>query len=902
MAADSKAKFLRDAEKFVLQGKVPQAIGEYLKIIKFDPNDVLILNTIGDLYLRQRNVPEATKYFSSVAESYVRNHFFLKAIAVYKKILSADPNNLEIILTIASLYAKQGLSVDARNQYLKVAALLEKEGRSREVVEVYERIVELDPGNVTIQRKLAEFHQGAGDGKQAHTYWIGAARAQVKSGDLAGAMDSIRNALELDPVDASAMESLLECCRKSGDFDPILNQLKESIKTAPQNLDLREMLGQVYLEAGEPEKASTAFQLAFSMDESRYEGFFAVAQALIDKDDCDQAANCLDLIIPILITRRETERAAELFDQILQVHPDHIMSLIKMVSIYSATADYLRCVEALDTIANHYLKTNNPSEALGYLEKIIQIKPESVTHQELHKQAFSEAHPGVPYSPIETPQEAAVTSNPLSVPRQPEAIPGGTSAEIVEADLLLNYGLKEKAFRLLRGLESRDPGNMEMRIRLMQMYKADNRQAEAAKECLLLAALCRMSNNEDAAQEYLAEARHMAPDMVECDQDLIEFARSNGIHVQPSESNAKEKVQHNAEEEIDLSADLMSSFFTGNQSPEDGMDLGLQTIAAMPDEAALDEYPEEIQSLPAKSAQEQLQEVDFYIRLGFQDEALSRLNEIAKMSPDNPEVAARYQKLGGVAQESSAEIRGDSDAPDEIDLSAAARFSPIETVELNRGWDTNGDPGSFTIPDMDQAKSEWDPGALPEASFPSAESFGAWNSEESKVQSAVSLESDAPDFQANDMFRDLMDSVGGSMGEVVSVDSFENHYSLGTAYRDMELVDEAITEFESALKSAHAQKDVMRAIQCCGMLSTCFLKKEMPHSVLRWCQTGLGIADNSSHEAKALRYDMGVAHLISGSNEQALDCFDQIFRMDPGYRDVAQKIDELKRGSKRHAS
>ncbi len=129
MAADSKAKFLQEAEKYVLHGKVPQAIGEYLKIVKLDPNDVLILNTIGDLYLRQKQISEANKYFSRVAENYVRNNFFLKALAVYKKILSADPNNLEINSTMASLYAKQGLSIDARNQYLKIVALLENRGQ-----------------------------------------------------------------------------------------------------------------------------------------------------------------------------------------------------------------------------------------------------------------------------------------------------------------------------------------------------------------------------------------------------------------------------------------------------------------------------------------------------------------------------------------------------------------------------------------------------------------------------------------------------------------------------------------------------------------------------------------------------------------------------------------------------
>ena len=146
-----------------------------------------------------------------------------------------------------------------------------------------------------------------------------------------------------------------------------------------------------------------------------------------------------------------------------------------------------------------------------------------------------------------------------------------------------------------------------------------------------------------------------------------------------------------------------------------------------------------------------------------------------------------------------------------------------------------------------------------------------------------------------------MDDAGGASDEDVSIDSFENHFSLGTAYREMELLEEAIKEFESALKAAHAQKDAKRTIQCCGMLSTCFLKKGMSRSALRWCQTGLGLADNSSHEAMALRYDMGVAHSMSGSNEQALECFDRIFSMDPSYRDVAQKIDELKSGSNKHA-
>ncbi|MBM3792104.1 MAG: hypothetical protein FJW35_17385, partial [Acidobacteria bacterium] len=109
MASDSKTRLLREAEKLVLQGKIPQAIGEYLKIVSSDPDDVLVRNTVGDLHLRAGNTKDANRLFHQVAETYIRTNFLLKAVAVYKKILASDPSNLELHATIASLCARQGM-------------------------------------------------------------------------------------------------------------------------------------------------------------------------------------------------------------------------------------------------------------------------------------------------------------------------------------------------------------------------------------------------------------------------------------------------------------------------------------------------------------------------------------------------------------------------------------------------------------------------------------------------------------------------------------------------------------------------------------------------------------------------------------------------------------------------
>jgi tetratricopeptide (TPR) repeat protein len=874
VAADSKAKLLSDAEKFVLQGKIPQAITEYLKVVSLDPEDVLILNTIGDLYLRQKNRSEANKYFARVADSYVRNNFFLKAIAVYKKILSADPNNLEINSTMASLYAKQGLSIDARTQYLKIAELLENEGRTREVLETYEKIVELDPSNFKIQRKLAELHFTAGERDVAQTHWVGAARAQTKAGDLDGAIDSFERAMQLAPLDIDAMGGFLECCLKKGDVSPALNQLKKSVDMAPQNLDLREMLGQAFLESGDIEIAAKTYQMIVSLDETRYESFFPVAKAFIERNAYDQSIAFLDNIIPILITRRETDRAAKLYEQILQRSSQHIPALIKLASLYSATGDQPRYLEALDQISDYYLNERRLVEALEYLEKIIQTDPTSEKHRGLHKQVFDEAYPDTPYTPPVDLQTSSIETGPASISRESLESSEGSSSAVLEVDLLLNYGLKDKALSLLKNIESRDPYDKDVRNRLASLYKSENKFVEAAEQCLLLVVLHRRAKNEESAQYFLSEAKQLAPDVVAYETDLDALARRKGIVGESTSGMQAADDVLKPVTEVDLSSDLLDVFFGSNQessSAEDSAPLNNQELMA-------EGYPQDVPSSAAsKSIEEQLQEVDFYIRLGFNDEARTKLNELAKNNPNDPELASRYEKLGESQPSApSMPIIFESAPTQDADIPAT---DLSDSVKDFRSLDFSDTMDGF----MESAREETKPSKSP--------------------SSPIIPLKPAPSNPVivNDMFADLMEEVVSPDSLEEAKESFEEHFSLGTAYREMELTEEAIKEFEIALKSIAMKKGDQRVIQCCGMLSTCFIKKSMPRSALRWCQTGLSLADAASHEAMALRYDMGIAHAMDGSAEQALECFDQIFNSDPGYRDVAKRIDELKGGSERNA-
>jgi len=80
----------------------------------------------------------------------------VKAIAVYKKIIKLDPAHVPSYLACGDLYAEQGLIAEARIQYLTAADHFVKEGSTRKALNVYQKLADLDPSNLTIRVKLAE--------------------------------------------------------------------------------------------------------------------------------------------------------------------------------------------------------------------------------------------------------------------------------------------------------------------------------------------------------------------------------------------------------------------------------------------------------------------------------------------------------------------------------------------------------------------------------------------------------------------------------------------------------------------------------------------------------------------------------------------------------------------------
>jgi tetratricopeptide (TPR) repeat protein len=118
----------------------------------------------------------------------------------------------------------------------------------------------------------------------------------------------------------------------------------------------------------------------------------------------------------------------------------------------------------------------------------------------------------------------------------------------------------------------------------------------------------------------------------------------------------------------------------------------------------------------------------------------------------------------------------------------------------------------------------------------------------------------------------------------------ETHYNLGVAFREMNLLDEAIGEFQKVVKGAGKAHLPPNYLQACTLLATCFMDKGMAPIAIKWYARALETPDLDEEAWLALQYDLGVAYEQTGDLPRALEKFSEVYAQNIDFRDVAQKI------------
>jgi len=274
-----KAKLLASAQKSLQKNQLAKAIKDFRKVVQLDPKDIRSRQKLAELLSRDKQRDDALDEYEVVAKYYTENGFYLKAIAVYKQMQKLDPSQVKYYHRLAELNEKQGLLGNALSEYRNLVAYYEKNQMTSEAIDVLQKMKELEPENLNVLVKIAEVFAVTGMKDKARdefdavlesltdkgdftkvvklcdmfknffpddqTLLVLSADALINLGQAAKGIEQLCALPENIRKSAEALRSLANGYDQLGKFADAAATSKQSLGLAPGDLDLQ----QNYIEA-----------------------------------------------------------------------------------------------------------------------------------------------------------------------------------------------------------------------------------------------------------------------------------------------------------------------------------------------------------------------------------------------------------------------------------------------------------------------------------------------------------------------------------------------------------------------------------------------------------------------------------------------------------------------------
>ncbi|HEX8734836.1 MAG TPA: tetratricopeptide repeat protein [Pyrinomonadaceae bacterium] len=731
-----KTKYMRNAERFLAQGKIRQAIGEYKRIVENDAKDYSILNMLGDLCVKAQDTQEAVKCYTQVAEHYAKQGFAQKAIAIYNKISRIKPDSVEVSAKLAELYHAKGSVAEARAHYMALADHYQKKGYKAEALTVWKQIADLDPHNTEIYLKIAENCLEDDQKDEAAGAFTEAGNRFAAKKLYEAAMSAFSKALEIKPSNLIALNGLVNAQIGSGFADDAAKTLEGMLEKQPYNREILNLLVNCYLDVDNSLEAEKAVIKLVEQEAANYPKFLDVTKSYLKNNDLPAAARVLSLTSEHLLLGGQADELGVWINEILAKNPEQLEALRLLVRYHGWQRDESELKQSLERLAESARLNESIEDERYALSQLILMVPQEASYpqrlQEINEQYGFADSAGEEFQPIITREETV-------------EVPTFESFEVTEVN-----------------------------------------ETGAARSAMYL---------EDYAEFKPDEHLH------------FEKAYQNGS------SNGFGGYEYNAENAVPL---VVTDYDVSENGFQNGAYDG--DITQISDDSIVQDEPE-TKIIDEAKLQEELETVEYYFAQGYKDLALKTLDAMVEHFGNLPEIedARRQIEDGGETEPAAAEES--KPAPAAKETTAAKSFDILNDFRSELG-----------LEEQEAAEEEGD---------------------------------------------------------------YETHYQLGVAYQEMGLMEDAIREYQDAIKIASPTDGTRRFFHCCNLLGHCFMEKGMPNIALMWYRRGIDTIGLSAEELQGLRYEIANAYEAGGEPEKAVEFFEQIYAVDVEYRDVSERLNNL---------
>lgn len=369
---------MRNAEKFLAQGKIRAAINEYKRVVENDSSDFSTLNMLGDLYAKASEKGEAIKCFTRVAEHYAAQGFAQKAIAIYNKVSRLMPGSLEVSAKLAQLYQLKGSVAEARSHYNVLADEYSRTGRKAEALVVWKQIADLDPNNTDIYLKIADACWQDEQKEEAATAYIQAGNRLSAKKQYEPAITAFSRALEIKQDDPLALKGFVDAQFGLGYADEAAKTLEDVLGRQPYNRDIIYLLVDCYLDMSNPVEAEKAVIKLVEREPANYPKLLDVVQAYLRENDLCSATRILTMTSEHMLVGGQAEELGKWINEVLAKDPEQVDALRLLVRYHGWQREETETREALERLAEAARLSEKIDDERFALSQLIIISPQNV--------------------------------------------------------------------------------------------------------------------------------------------------------------------------------------------------------------------------------------------------------------------------------------------------------------------------------------------------------------------------------------------------------------------------------------------------------------------------------------------------------------------------------------------
>lgn len=889
MKSEASKAYLEAADVHVSKDAFPEAREIFKKVLALDPDNKAVYYKAGVIYYKEGKFNEACKSFKPAFAADPSNQELLElyldslskagreadAEEVYKKLLSQDPGRIDLRDKLYRTYLAKKDFDKALAEAGAIAAVRVENKELDAAEELLQGFVAESPRSIDGRNKLAEFYQGIGKPNDAAEALVQAAEILLEDGDEEGAKEALARAVELAPAHAAA-RSRLDSLQA-----PSVPEIE--IPAAP---------------AAAPEafEAPAAPMPPAASKPSAFEEPPALTEAFTE--------------VEVLIKYGLAAKAIEQLEALSERFPDSPQVHARLRDLYQEGGNAGKAVEQVLALAAIYDREGMSERAEMSLRAALEMFPESTAIQArlgLAPAAAAEAEEAPP--PVFT-EGLAADETAMPVFEHGDLDLGGLDAHLEPlADL------------------AEAPGEA------IELGASEPFMAEFAPDDAL--------PYEEAPPALQATAEPPLDEFLPA--DALPYEESPAVELPvfeppvseppPATFTPVEEAPFQAAPVVEQpqSRTLKTEYIPGSAPRQ--VPPGLEQPEAEPflkEEPSYEEEQPEPEAAEEPREEGELADIDisevwaeaeFYYQQGLFNEAKKHYAKIIQLNPSDMRAIARLSEISREAEESqeftklaeavedleefmpSGSLDGELASSESDEEAVRSLMQEIQTLHKKTPAAAVPPAAKTPIPkpapqpaasadeDYFDLGEELSKMTTPAAASPADDFFdlAAELRDELNTVSVSSQPAAAEDQTLDDIFEDFKKGVE-AQEEKHDVDT---HYNLGVSYKEMGLLDDAIAEF------ILTPEGETKFVQSRYLLGLCYMEQgdyqsaiTEIHNALNYSMTYSGSAD----ERIDMHYDLGLACQGAGDVEAALIEFQEVYNADPGYRDIASKLQELRQG------